>query len=63
VGDLPKQFATQENGYQCRASLKTKSRLSTLAASELHIRGCNITSTRDANKDNGFFRLESGYPY
>lgn len=73
VGDLRKHFATHckkyayqlEQGkstdyrhYQCRVSLKTKSRIDTLLASDFYIQGCNISITSTANRDNDFYVLK-----
>ena len=73
VSDLRKHFAAHckkytfqlEQGtttgyrhYQCRVSLKTKSRKATLLGSSSYIRGGNITVTSNANKDNDFYVLK-----
>jgi hypothetical protein len=74
VGDLRRHFDTHckkyafqlEQGaqsgyrhYQCRVSLKVKSRKATLLGSEFYIRGCNISPTSNANKENDFYVLKS----
>lgn len=73
VGDLRKHFASYckkytfqlEQGattgyrhYQCRVSLKTKSRKGTLIASSFNIPGMHISVTATANKDNDFYVLK-----
>lgn len=58
VFQLERGDKTGYEHYQCRVSLKTKSRKATLITSNFNIKGCNISVTSNANKDNDFYVLK-----